>query len=428
MIANMSNRAFAPLALGLLLCTSPLVGQERTAPASPASPSSCLANTRSFLSARMKEAPPPMTSEKYQALQQEKVEFAKACIARIPLDAIPASQFAPLAELYIEASQPELADKAIERALVATADDPARRATALVTATRLVMRQPKSDERNAKAEKYVDTLDILPESFAREKIEGHGLLNGYYRADDIDAGILKHSTKIIEFGQRLTPEQRTPVIRTIVAAYVNAAEAYAGQEQTPKALDLLRTALKDLGGVEGVDAQVRPTLERYELVGRPAAAVEAPQWLQAAPASGRVEMPGQVTLLEFTAHWCGPCRQSYPGIVRLANAFGPKGFRVVMATQLWGYFESQRNLAPADELKAIGEYFPKHGIVFPIAVGDRVTGQAGARDVNDANYKVGGIPQIQIIDKKGVIRLIMVGYDQANEARLSALIARLLAE
>ena len=428
MIANMLNRAFAPLAIGLLLGATPLGSQERAAPASPATPSSCLANTRSFLSARTKEVPPPMTSEKYQALQQEKVEFARACIARIALDTLPTNQFAPLAELYLEASQPELADRTIERALDATAGDPARRATALLTATRLVMRQPKSDERNTKAEKYVDALDTLPESFARDKIEGHGLLNGYYRADDIDAGILKHSTKIIELGQRLTPEQRTPVVRTIVAAYVNAAEAYAGQEQTPKALDLLRTALKDLGNVEGVDAQVRPTLERYELVGRPAAAVEAPQWLQAAPANGRLEMPGHVTLLEFTAHWCGPCRQSYPGIVRLANAFGSKGFRVVMATQLWGYFESQRNLSPADELKAIGEYFPSHGIVFPIAVGNRVTGQAGARDVNDANYKVGGIPQIQIIDKKGVIRLIMVGYDQTNEARLSALIARLLAE
>jgi len=428
MIANMLNRAFAPLALGLLLCAQPLAIQERTAPASPATPSSCLANTRSFLAARMKEVPPPMTSEKYQALQREKVEFARACIARIPLDALPAAQLAPLAELYIEASQPDLAGNVIDRALDATTGDPARRAAALVTATRLVMRQPKSDERNAKAEKYVDALDALPDSFAREKIEGHGLLNGYYRADDIDAGILKHSTKIIELGQRLTPEQRTPVVRTIVAAYVNAAEAYAGQEQTPKALDLLRTALRDLGGVEGVDAQVRPTLERYELVGRPAAALEAPQWLQATPAAGRMEMPGQVTLLEFTAHWCGPCRESYPGLVRLASAFGSKGFRVVMATQLWGYFESQRNLSPADELKAIGEYFPKHGIVFPIAVGDRVTGQAGGRDLNDANYKVGGIPQIQIIDKKGVIRLIMVGYDEANEPRLSALIARLLAE
>ena len=41
---------------------------------------------------------------------------------------------------------------------------------------------------------------------------------------------------------------------------------------------------------------------------------------------------------------------------------------------------------------------------------------------NDAAYKVGGIPQIHIIDKKGVIRLIMVGYDDVNEASMSALI------
>ena len=428
MIANMLNRAFAALALGLLLCAQPLASQERTAPASPATPSSCLANTRSFLNARMKEVPPPITAEKYQALQQEKVEFARACIARIALDAVPEAQLAPLAELYIEAAQPDMADRTVARALAASETDPARRAATLVIATRMVMRQPKSDQRNAKAEKYVESLDALPDAFVREKIDGHGMLNGYYRADDIDAGILKHSNRIIELSGRLTPDQRTPVVRTIAAAYVNAAEAYAGQEQTAKALELLRTALKDLGGAEGVEAQVRPTLARYELVGKTAAAVDAPQWLQAAPPGGRLEMPGHVTLLQFTAHWCGPCRESYPGIVRLANTFGARGFRVVMATQLYGYFESQRNLAPADELKAIGEYFPKHGIVFPIAVGNRVAGQAGARDVNDANYGVGGIPQIQIIDKKGVIRLIMVGYDEANEPRLAALIARLLAE
>jgi thiol-disulfide isomerase/thioredoxin len=428
MIAIMANRSRVSMALVLAFSTALLAAQQRPSPTPPATPSACLANTRSFLSARMKEVPPPITAEKYQALQLEKVEFAKSCIARIALDTLPASQLSPLAELYIEAAQPDMAEKTIARALDGAASEPAQRAATLVTATRIVMRQAKSDERNAKAEKYVEALEALPDAFEREKIEGHGMLNSYYRADDIDAGILKHSTRIIELGQRLTPEQRTPVVRTIVAAYVNAAEAYAGQEQTPKALDLLRSALKDLSGVEGVEAQVRPTLERYELVGRPAAAIEAPQWLQATPAGNRMDMAGQVTLLEFTAHWCGPCRQSYPGIVRLAGQFGPQGFRVVMVTQLYGYFESQRNLAPADELKALGEYFPKHAIVFPVAVGNRVPARADARDVNDANYKVGGIPQIQIIDKKGVIRLIMVGYDQANEARLSALIARLLAE
>jgi len=428
MIPIMLNRGFLSISVGLVLATALLVGQERPAPASSTTPSACLANTRSFLNARMKEAPPPITAEKYQAFQREKVEFAKACIALIALDTVPASQLAPLAELYIEAAQPDMADKTITRALDGTATDPARRASTLVTATRIVMRQPKSDERNARAEKYVDALDALPDSLVREKIDAHGMLNSYYRGDDIDAGIIKHSTRIIDLGQRLAPDQRTPVGRTLVAAYVNAAEAYAGEEQTAKALELLRRAPKDLIGVEGVEEQVKPTLERYELVGTPAAAVEAPQWLHAAPPNGRLEMRSQVTWLQFTAHWCGPCRESYPGVVRLANTYGERGLRVVMVTQLYGYFESQRNLSPADELKAIGEYFPRFGIVFPMAVGNRLQARADARDVNDVNYRVGGIPQIQIIDKKGVIRLIMVGYDEANEPRLAALIARLLAE
>ena len=49
-------------------------------------------------------------------------------------------------------------------------------------------------------------------------------------------------------------------------------------------------------------------------------------------------------------------------------------------------------------------------------------------NVNDANYKVAGIPQIHILDRKGVVRLIMIGFDEANEPRLAAMIQRLLGE
>lgn len=41
-------------------------------------------------------------------------------------------------------------------------------------------------------------------------------------------------------------------------------------------------------------------------------------------------------------------------------------------------------------------------------------------------FAVSGIPQINVIDAKGNIRLIMIGYDDANEAALASFIENLL--
>ena len=409
------------------LCGSAGIG-ARQASSPPASPSACLEATREFQKARMKEAGLPMTAEKYQAVQKERLDFARGCVAKLDVSDVAGPQLTALADLYVEAGQQDLALKTITQAVNAANSDPAAQAGVLVAASRVVMRQPRSDERNAQVERYVASLDALPAGFTTEKIEGHGLLNGYYRADDIDAGIIKHSTKIIELNRQLTPEQRARLARTLVAAYENLAEALAGQERTPEALEALRRAPAELAGVPNVAADVKPTLDRYQLVGQPGAAIAAPRWLNATPPGNRIEMPGQVTWLQFTAHWCGPCRESYPGVMRLRQRFGDKGFRVVMATQLYGFFENRRPLAPEEELSAIREYFPKHGIVFPVAVEDAQLAGSQARSGNDTSYRVGGIPQIQVLDKKGNIRLIMVGYDEANEQRLAGLIERLLAE
>ena len=224
-----------------------------------------------------------------------------------------------------------IAPSTAAKAVRVAGSEPSAQARALLAATRIVMRQPKSEARNSLAEKDADDLAALPAAFSREKIEAHGLLNGYYRGDDIDAGIIKHSTRIMELNKQLTSEQRAPLARTLVAAYVNLAEALAGQERTPEALEVLRRAPSELSGVSGVEATVKPTLDRYLLVGTPGAAISAPRWLNATPPGSRIEMPGQVTWREFTAHWCGPCRESYPGVVRLHQRFGAKGFRVVMS-------------------------------------------------------------------------------------------------
>jgi thiol-disulfide isomerase/thioredoxin len=425
----------SPFAIFLLLVGAAALMAQTQSAGDASTPSACLKATRDFQQARMKEAGTPMTQEKYQVIQRDKTEFARGCIAKLAIDTLPAAELAPLAELYIEAGQPDLADNAVARALDATGTDAAVRAKTLVTAVRLTMRQPKSDARNAKAEQLVDQLESLPASFVRERIDGHAALNSYYRADDIDAGIIKHSTRLIQLNTALTPEQRVPpVANVLIAAYENLAEALAGQEQTPKALDLLRRAPVELQGIAGVGERLAPTTERYELVGKPAPGIEAPTWLNAPAGTTKMDMAGGVSWLQFTAHWCGPCREAYPAAVRLQQHFGARGFRVVMATQLYGYFESRRNLAPADELAAIRDYFPQHGIVWPIAVSDNIplvmeNGRPLRKvNINDANYKVSGIPQIHIIDRKGVVRLIMIGYDEANEGRLATLIARLVGQ
>ena len=427
----MKPRTWAVLGMVALSAASEVGAGQAAAPA--ATPAACLEATREFQKARMKEAGLPMTAEKYQAVQKEKVDFARACAAKLSLEGLAAEQLTALADLYLEGGQPDLASKTVAQSVLAASTEPGARARALLAAARVTMRQPKSDARNNLAERYVRDLDALPDAFASRKIEGHGLLNSYYRGDDIDAGIIEHSTGIIELNKLLTPGERAPLARTLTDAYVNLAEALAGQERTPEALDVLRRAASELAGVPDVAATVKPAMDRYLLVGTRGAAVTAPRWLNATPAEGKIDMPGQVTWLQFTAHWCGPCRESYPAVVRLHERFGAKGFRVVMSTQLYGRFGSEANVPAERELASIREYFPEHGITFPVAVEDYIQPESypAAPDwpgANEAKYRVGAIPQVQVLDRKGVIRLIMVGYDEANEQRLAALIERLLAE
>jgi thiol-disulfide isomerase/thioredoxin len=433
------------LAVAALAAVSLAVAVSAQAPAPPqmpGTPAGCLKSAREFRQAlmkevqlRLKETGRQVTQEDMNGVGTRSAAYASACAAQFAKAELPAADLLALAELQMEGQQPDAARQTIARALAAPGAGAAAQAATLAAGVRILSRQIRQPGVLAQAETYVDELEKLPASFVRERIEAHGVLNGYYRADDIDAGIIRHSTRLLQLNAALAPDQRTPQIaNTIIAAYQNLAEAWAGQEQTAQALDLLRRAPVELAGVEGVADRLAPTIERYELVGKPAPAIQAPTWLNAPEGTTKMDLAGGVTWLQFTAHWCGPCREAYPAAVRLQKLFGGRGFRVMMATQLYGYFENRRNLAPSDELAAIRDYFPKHGIVWPIAVSDNLppameNGRPVRQmNVNDANYRVAGIPQIHIVDRKGIIRLIMIGFDEANEPRLAAMIKRLLDE
>ena len=421
-------------ALFLLIAVSLGQGQQMLLNGKPATPEACVKAARDFVMNEQR-ALKQITSDAIRKIQSDKVAMAQKCASQFDPATHPEADLANLIALYGESGQPALAKTALDRALASKTLAPTARGNVLLQAVVSGLGEPKSPERNARLERYVDELDRLDGDLFDAKISAHSRMNGFYRADDIDDGIIKHSTWLMEKAATFTPEQRAKYGYTIMNAYINMAEAVAGRGDNARAMTLLNTGKKNWGDLKDANRYFDPVIERYALVGTVGAPIVAPRWLNAS-ANSTIAMPGAVTLLEFTAHWCGPCKESYPGVKRLLAKYGKQGFRVVMATELYGYFGTDRGLTPEVEFEKDREYWAHEGLNVPIAVHDQrgapVRGADGVvaapANPNDAAYKVGGIPQIHIIDKKGVIRLIMVGYDDVNEAMLSKLIEKLLKE
>jgi thiol-disulfide isomerase/thioredoxin len=172
-------------------------------------------------------------------------------------------------------------------------------------------------------------------------------------------------------------------------------------------------------------------LARYELVGTEVAPIAPVTWINRDGAATPLDLKGSVTLVQFTAHWCGPCRESYPGVQRLRQRFKGRSFQVVFHTRTYGFFESERPLTPEQEIARDRTYFAGYGFDIPIAVGVAEGRSPEGKPIEDPTEKafhVGGIPQINVIDRNGRVRLIMIGYDEANEERLAGFIQKLLAE
>lgn len=405
-----------------------------SAQAKPTTPDGCVQAARAFTQTQQR-ALDKITSEALRKISADKVALARACASQFSLKTIAENDLADLIALYGEAEQPELAKAALDRALASKTMAPVVRANVLAEAVLSGLRTPKSAARNAQLEQYVDELDRIPGDLLDLKVSTHARMNGYYRGDDIDDGIIKHSTWLIEQSKSFTPQQRSQHGSTVIIAHINMAEALAGRGYNDRAKALLNDAKTNWRDNPNVDRLVDPNIARYALVGTNAAPITAPRWLNA-PANSTIEMPGHVTLLEFTAHWCGPCKESYPGVKRLLAKYADQGFRVVLATELYGYFGTERPLTAEAEYERDRDYWAEEGLNVPIAVGDQrppaLRNADGtytySKDPNMAAYEVGGIPQIQLIDKQGRIRLIMVGYDDANEAFVSSQIEKLLKE
>jgi peroxiredoxin len=107
---------------------------------------------------------------------------------------------------------------------------------------------------------------------------------------------------------------------------------------------------------------------------------------------------GKVLLLDFWGTWCAPCKQEIPGYERLYRRYKDRGFVVI-------------GIAADSDPALVAEFAKKLKITYPLLI--------NGMDVQ--KYGVEGLPETMLIDRNGVIRKKVVGFEY-TEAFESALL------
>jgi len=146
--------------------------------------------------------------------------------------------------------------------------------------------------------------------------------------------------------------------------------------------------------------------------------IVASQWIEQAPVK-LSDLRGKVVLLDFWAHWCGPCRITLPNLSRWQETYKDKGLVILGLTRYYGH-GNQKPMTPGEELVYLRDFKRRNRLPYGIVVDESLT--------NDYNYGVNSIPMSFLIDRQGVLRYISPGASEEEIDTLGKMIKRLLDE
>lgn len=195
------------------------------------------------------------------------------------------------------------------------------------------------------------------------------------------------------------------------------ADILTSEGKQAEGLALMKKFNEALPADSAVHRTVEASILRATMLNAPATPLTFEKTIGDFP--GLAAWKGKVVIVDFFAHWCGPCRASFPDMKKLYSDLHAKGVEIVQVTRYYGFIGTERDLKPEQEYAKMIDFKAQNGLPWPIIFGDQTNFNA---------YGVTGIPQTAVIDRSGKVHKIDIGYSAESFAEFRKTVEALVAK
>jgi len=300
------------------------------------------------------------------------------------------------------------------------------------------------------AEGYLKALDALGDAASPWQFEARAALANAYYFLGRSADVIRHGVQAMSLVGRMEFRDRWSLFGVRKDLYVMTVEALTGLPDGRQQIDQLNARLKPLAvtppelialdssfywfGVQ-YQAAVQLFVTMSERLGAVGAPIVANYWINR-PTRDSALIPvndGRIHVVEVATYACVPCLLALNGLERLHQRFPQVD--VMMTTWTVGSW-GNRLVEPDDEAMRLTDFFLKTArATIPIGIwkGKKVLNEDGGMTPEDGNpnlerYPLASKPMIWILDGRGRIRRVLLGYSRDLDPQIMRTVEFLIRE